>query len=131
MPIQLDDDNDGKILDIHVSGKLVKADYEHFVPEFERILGRQGKLRVLFDMSGFHGWEAGAMWEDFKFDIRHFADIERLAMVGDKKWQHVSATFFKPFTDATIRYFDEANSAEARKWLSESSPASVLRAGNP
>jgi hypothetical protein len=85
VPIQLDDDNDGKILDIHVSGKLSKADYEHFVAEFERILGRQGKLRVLFDMSGFHGWEAGARWEDFKFDIRHFADIERLAMVGDRK----------------------------------------------
>ena len=120
MPIQLNEENGAKILDIHVSGKLVKADYEHFVPEFERILGRHGKLRVL-DMNGFHGWEAGAMWEDFKFDIKHFADIERLAMVGDKKWQHAAATFFKPFTDATIRYFDEANSTEARKWLSESS----------
>jgi hypothetical protein len=42
-------------------------------------------MRVLFDMSASHGWEAGALWEDIKFDIKHFADIDRLAMVGDKK----------------------------------------------
>jgi hypothetical protein len=86
MPIQLNEENGGKILIVHISGKLVKADYVHFVPEFERLLRQHGKLRVLFDMTGFHGWDAGAMWEDMKFDIRHFADIERLAMIGDKKW---------------------------------------------
>jgi hypothetical protein len=29
------------------------------------------------------------------------------------------AIFFKPFTKATIRYFDHAEAAEARKWLGE------------
>jgi len=48
--------------------------------------------------------EAGALWEDVKFDLKHFADLERLAMVGDKKWQHGMAMFCTPFTQATIRY---------------------------
>ena len=51
--------------------------------------------------------------------MKHFADMERLAKVGDKKWQHGMATFFKPFTKATIRYFDHAAATEARKWLQE------------
>jgi len=38
--------------------------------------------------------------------------------VLDKKWQRM-ATFFKPFTKATIRYFDYADATEARKWLGE------------
>jgi hypothetical protein len=101
MPIQLDEQNGGKTLVVHVSGKLAKADYEHFVPEFERLVRQHGKLRVLFDMTGFHGWEAGALWDDIKFDVKHFADIERLAMIGEKKWQHGMATFCKPFTKAT------------------------------
>ena len=117
MPIQLQEENDGKMLAVHVTGKLVKSDYEKFVPEFERLVQQHGKLRVLFDMTGFHGWEGGALWDEIKFDIKHFADIERIAAVGDRKWQHGMAAFFTPFTKATTRYFDHADAAEARKWL--------------
>lgn len=119
MSIQLKEEDGGKLLNVCVSGKLVKADYEHFVPEFERLVGLHGKLNVLFDMTDFHGWEAAALWEDVKFDLKHFADIQRLAMVGEAKWQHGMAAFCKPFTSAAIKYFDHADAAEARKWLSE------------
>ena len=71
MPIQLNEENGGKLINVRVSGKLEKADYEHFVPEFERLARQHGKLRVLFDMTGFHGWEASAAWEDFKFGMKH------------------------------------------------------------
>lgn len=119
MAIQLNAENGGKTLVVHVSGKLTRADYEHFIPEFERLVRQHGKLRVLFDMIGFHGWEGGALWDDIKFDVKHFADIERLAMVGDSKWQQGMATFCKPFTTATIRYFDHSATAAAQKWLGE------------
>src|ERR1035437_2699163 len=109
MPINLTEENGGKMLVVHVSGKLTAADYEHFVPEFERLVGLHGKLRVLFDMTGFHGWTTGALWEDTKFAMHHFSDIERLAIVGEKKWQEGMATFCKPFTKATIRYFDHGS----------------------
>jgi hypothetical protein len=125
MPIQLNEENAGKILTVHVSGKLAKADYEYFVPAFGRLVRLHGKLSLLFDMNGFHGWEAGALWEDIKFDIKHFADIERLALVGDKKWQHGMAAFCIPFTKATVRYFDHADIASARSWLGEA------RSGKP
>ncbi len=74
---------------------------------------------VTFRLTSFHGWDAGALWEDTKFAVNHFADIEKLAMVGEKRWQQGMATFCKPFTKATIRYFDHADAAEARKWLAE------------
>ena len=88
------------------------------MPEFEGLVRQHGKLRVLFDMTGFHGWGAGVVG-DIKFDIKHFGDIERLAMIGDRKWEHGMATFYKPFTKATIRYFDHADAVAARTWLSE------------
>lgn len=121
MPIQLKEENGGKLLAVYVSGKLVAADYEHFVSEFERLVRQLGKLRVLFDMTDFHGWTAGALWADTKFALHHFSDIDRLAMIGDKKWQEGMATFCKPFTKATVRYFDRADAVGARKWLGDPS----------
>lgn len=120
MSIQLKEEDGGKILVVQVSGKLPKADYERFVPEFDRLIDQHGKLRLLFDMTNFHGWEVSAMWEDLKLGIEHFADIERLAMVGETQWQHGMATFCKPFTKATVRYFDHAEAQAARQWLGES-----------
>ncbi len=119
MSVHLSEENGGKMLAVHVNGKLEKKDYERFVPEFERLARQHGKLRLLFEMSAFHGWEAGAAWEDLKFGVKHFADIERLAVVGETKWQQGMAAFVKPFTQAAVRYFDHAEAAEARKWLGE------------
>ena len=69
MPIQLDEKNGGKVLVVHASGKLAKGDYLQFVPEFDRLVRQHGKLRVLFDMAGFHGWQVGALWQDIKFGV--------------------------------------------------------------
>jgi hypothetical protein len=121
MPIQLTQEDGGKILVVHVSGKLVKADYAHFVPDFEQQVRPQGKLRVLFDLTGLQGWEASAAWEDVKFGFAHYADMDRVAMVGENKWQHAMATICIPFTKAEVRYFDHTNGAGARAWLAEKS----------
>ncbi len=117
MAIQLTEKSQGKVLEVKVSGKLEHEDYRHFVPEFERLLEAHGKLRVLFEMADFHGWKAGAVWDDIKFDVRHFSDIERLAMVGDRQWEKSMSVFCRPFTTAKIRYFDVAQANEARTWL--------------
>lgn len=39
-------------------------------------------------------------------DVKHFNDIERLAIVGDSKGEKGMAIFCKPFTTATVRHFD-------------------------
>jgi hypothetical protein len=114
----------GRILEVRVTGKLTKEAYQKFVPAVDAQVKEYGKLRILFVMQEFHGWTAGAMWEDLKFDLKHWKDIERLAIVGDKKWEKGMAAFCKPFTKASIRYFDVAQVEEAREWLAaEAVPA--------
>lgn len=119
MSVRLNQEEIGKILEIHVSERLTKQDYEKFVPEVDQLVREHGKIRVLFDMHDFHGWSHGAMWEDTKFAFNHFRDIERLAVVGETKWQKGMATFCKPFTKAKVRYFDRSKIDRARTWLEE------------
>lgn len=119
MALGLDLNADGKILEVQVTGKLTKEAYHEFVPLVEKMVGQHGKVRILFHMHDFHGWEAGALWEDIKFDMKHFKDIERLAIVGESKWEQGMATFCKPFTTAKIQYFDVSKIDEARSWIRE------------
>jgi hypothetical protein len=113
----------GRILEVRVTGKLTKDAYQKLVPAVDAQIKQHGKLRILFVMHDFHGWTAGALWEDLKFDLAHWKDIERLAIVGEKKWEQGMASFCKPFTKATIRYFDAAQLEEAREWLASEAVA--------
>ena len=38
MSIGLNEANGGKVIVVHVRGKLAKADYEHFMPEVEKLV---------------------------------------------------------------------------------------------
>jgi hypothetical protein len=107
----------GKVLEVQLTGKLAREDYEHFVPVVERLVKDHGKINLLVEMHDFHGWTAGALWRDITFDAKHFSDIERLAIVGETKWQHGMAVFCKPFTAAKIRYFERPAIDQAREWL--------------
>jgi hypothetical protein len=52
-----------------------------------------------------------------KFDFQHWKDIERLAIVGESKWEAGMAVFCKPFTAAKIQYFDVAKLEDAKTWI--------------
>lgn len=116
MAATINQSEDGQVLEVEVTGTLTRQDYDVFVPVIETQM-QQGKVKLLVSMRDFTGWELGALWEDIKFDIRHFRDIERLALVGDKKWEEGMAWFCKPFTTATIAYFDQSQIETARSWI--------------
>jgi hypothetical protein len=115
--ITLQETPGSKVLVVRMTGKLTKEDYEHFVPTVERLVKQFGKIRMLVEMHDFHGWTAGALWQDIKFDTKYFSNIERLALVGEAKWQHGMSIFCKPFTSAKIRYFDHEVIDEAQAWM--------------
>ena len=115
------ENNTGNILELEVSGNLVASDFQGLESTFQKLVKQYGKIRVLFRMRDFHGWEPVAFWDNVKFDLKHFGDIERLAMVGDKQWEKFLGVFGRPFTAAEIRYFDESALPAARVWLERNS----------
>ncbi|HEY3324886.1 MAG TPA: STAS/SEC14 domain-containing protein [Planctomycetota bacterium] len=117
MPVSLKQEPDSKLLSVDVSGKLDKGDYDKLAPEVEKLIEKNGKIDILLKMHDFHGWRMGALWRDIKFDMKHYSDIRRLAMVGDKTWEKWMATACRPFTKAEIKYFDEKEEQAAREWV--------------
>ena len=116
--IQVEQLAERNIAEVNIHGKLTPEDYEHFVPEINQMIKRFKKIRILLELVDFHGWTAGALWEDTKFAVNHYSDIERLAIVGDKKWEEGMSYFCKPFTRAEVKYFDHSQMNEAKRWIS-------------
>jgi ubiquinone/menaquinone biosynthesis C-methylase UbiE len=117
MAIRLTQRDGGKILEVHANNRLAHSDYLRFIPQFERLVKKFGKIRIIFEMDEFRGWRAVALWDDIKFDWKYHNAIERLAIVGDKRWQKWMSGFCRPFTSAEIRYFDRVDSPSARNWI--------------
>jgi len=109
----------GKVLGFKLSGKLHDEDYKSLVPLVDAAVAGQGKVRLLAWFHDFHGWDLHALWDDIKFATTHCTKVDRIALVGEKKWEEWMAKVCKPFTMATIRYFASADIESAWKWLEE------------
>lgn len=112
-------DDGSNVVEVVVSGKLEGKDYDAFLPAVERRIRAWGKIRVVCRLVDFHGWTLGGLWKDVKFDVRHYGHIERLAIVGDKRWEAGMAAICKPFTTAAVKYFDVADATHAAEWVRE------------
>lgn len=120
MAITLSENAARRVLEAHVTEKFTHADYQQLQTRFEALLKQAGKLNVLFVMANLHGMDAAVIWDDIKFDLKHFSDLERLAMVGDQKWEKALSVVSQAFTTAKVRFFEPAEIHEARAWVESS-----------
>ncbi len=110
------------IIGIKAEGVLTDADYKKFLPELEQSINNQGPVSAYVDMVDFEGWEAKAAWDDLKFGIAHDLDFDRIAVVGDSKWQQWMIKVSNIFFAADMRYFSAADQQQALDWLQEKQP---------
>lgn len=106
-----------RCLGFKLSGKLHDEDYKHFVPKVEAAAKQYGKVRMLAQFHDFHGWDLKALWDDIKFATEYCNQVERIAMVGEKRWEAWMAKVCKPFTLAHVKYFDHQEMDAAWSWL--------------
>ncbi len=113
--------SDKNIFAFKAVGKLTHDDYHQFLPTLEALIDENGPISVLLEFEDFHGWETAALIDDYKFGMSHQSSFERIAILGEKKWQHWVTVFTKPFVDAEVRYFHQDDFQQAWDWLRKKS----------
>ena len=104
-------------LEIDIEGKLEKEDYVDFKPLAEARIEQFGDINLLIRLSEFHGWSPAALWEDLKWDARHYNDVDRLALVSEDEGEGWMATVSRPFTRAEVKHFVSDDIDRARRWV--------------
>lgn len=120
MPLHFHETPDPNLLRVEMTGKLTQQDYETAVPEMDHFIETHRPARLLIEMHDFHGWTPGAAWDDFRFGLRHASDIERMAIVGDKRWERWVAALARPFVAGEVRAFEPAQLPDAEQWVLQS-----------
>jgi len=113
------DQSSGNAIGFKISGTVTKEDYAVMVPEVEALIDREDDINMLIDLSEFH-WEQISAWgADMKFGSTYRKKINKMAIVGDKKWQKWLTALVDPFYAREAEFFhtDEADAAWA--WLNE------------
>lgn len=111
-------DSDG-VVSVRVSGKLSDEDCQTLVPQLEARIRERGNICLLREMENFEGWTPEALWLDARFDLKHNADVTRVAMVGEARWQDGLTQLMKPFDRGDARYFSPSEREEAWQWVRE------------
>lgn len=107
----------GHMLTVKVSGTLTEPELMSMQAAAGKIIGTGGKWRLLVLTENFKGWERGGAWNDFSFSDRD-ASIERMAIVGERKWEELSLIFTaKGLRAFPIEYFTTDQMSAAQDWL--------------
>ena len=67
------------------------------------------------------GWDVSALWDDLKFDYKHFSDVQRVAVVGEGAWDRILSALSRPFTAGEVKFFNENELQGARQWVGAAS----------
>ncbi|MCP4009844.1 MAG: STAS/SEC14 domain-containing protein [Proteobacteria bacterium] len=106
-------------LSLKAIGKLTHEDYETIVPMLDSALEgiKDPRINALIDGTELEGWELRAAWDDFKLGLKHGSQFEKIAIVGNRKWQEYSAKMGSWFISGEVKYFE--TKPGALDWLQE------------
>ncbi len=108
------------ILTLKISGKLTQPELAVAQNTARGILRQHGKMRILVLAENFQGWERGGDWGDLSFQDENDQYMEKIAIVGDKKWEDLALIFAgKGFRHCLVEYFQPEEAAKAQAWLME------------
>ncbi len=103
-------------LDVH--GMLRKADFDQCQSRLVDEIERWGRIRLLFVLDRFEGWEPKDRWNDLTFYAKHGSAIERIAIVGDERWRNETLMFAgADLREGPVEFFATDSIADARTWL--------------
>jgi hypothetical protein len=108
------------VVGVRATEEVTAEDYEQvLVPAIYRVLADHDKVRLLYELEEDVGYEAGAIWQDARLGLTHFASFERVAVVTDAEWLRKAAPVFSVLMPGQVRAFSLAERDAATAWVAE------------
>ena len=107
------------LIAISINGKVEKGDYDKIIPLMDKTKKDFGKIRLYIQIDEIDGIEPKAFREDIRAYLKHFNDLRKTAIVGQRDWQKLWADLASPFISGEVKFFPQGAIVEAREWIME------------
>lgn len=105
----------GNLLGYSVSGDVTKADFGTLTPVAASVVAEHGSVRLLLDVTDFHVEKISAMSAQVDFAQQFGDKIDRMAVVGDQKWDKAAGQLCEKFGVSNFKFFETDD--DAWTWL--------------
>jgi hypothetical protein len=117
MAVQIEAEANGLVI-IRVSNLMTGEDLILCQEAIVSAIKLYGTIKGLIVLDAFKGWGKTDAWKDVSFFYEYEKKIEKIAVVGNLKWQDDMFAFLGgPFRFALIKFFNPSQEPEARTWL--------------
>jgi hypothetical protein len=111
----------GSIVGLKMDGEVTEKDLEKISSILDEAIKKYGTISLLLIVEHYESYFSSAsLYEDLKFAHLYSSNIERMAVVGDRKWKSTWVALFGLFSGFSAHYFDKTEINEAWNWLQQS-----------
>lgn len=112
----------GSVLGFEVTGKVSLEEELEWIAKIEKVIEEQGRISTLVVLEDEAGWGIKAGMEDLRWLMTHIKQIEKIAIVSDRKvWKWLVAldSPFAKIAGIKEKHFQPGKIEEAWKWVRE------------
>lgn len=110
---------DKTVLEIEIDGEITKDDYDRLDQAIIEKLKETEKVKLFCWIKDLSGITAEAIISDFKLLVKHYTNIEKMAIVSTEDWIEW-VTKLEAVLPMEVKYFDNDEKDLAWKWLMKS-----------
>ena len=107
------------VIGIKATGVVTHEDYlNRVIPQVERTLAAHREFRILYEIGDdCEAFEVLALWDDTKIGLRHYGEVQRIAIITDNPWVRGAAVMFGKLMKAEVDVFPSHRLEEAKTWV--------------
>jgi hypothetical protein len=110
----------GNAVQVAFHGKLAPEFYETLGPVLDAQIKDHGSLQLLLDLRDFDGWQGlSALGAHLKLARTHVADLQRIAVVADSAWVHMTERVIGGVVKAETKFFSADAFEAAKAWVTK------------
>lgn len=107
------------IIALTATGKIRERDYESLVPMIEKIEREGMPIKLLVEVDKITGITGKALLTDIATYFKHAKNMDKVAIVGEKKSEELLAKVADPFVKADVKYFPREEKVLAESWIQQ------------